>query len=78
MTKVKPNLFDVESAFLDLTDSEQKWAMENVPSVPERYLYYSGHWVYKEDSEQVNRQRAIDEVYGAFISIKNDNYGLKD
>ena len=76
--KTKPTVFDAEAAFLELTDSEKRWANIHIPSVDETFNYYATHWVWKNDSEKVNRQRAIDQVYGAFVAIKNDNYGLKD
>lgn len=71
-------LNDVQSAFFDLNAAQQEYCLNHMQSVPEAYLYYVNHWMYKTDSEEVNRQRAIDTVYGSLIALKNDTYGLQD
>jgi len=71
-------LTDVETAFHALNASQQEYVLNHVQSVPEAYLYYTNHWFYKNASEEFNRQRAIDQVYGALVAIKNGTYGLQD
>jgi hypothetical protein len=71
-------LADVQNAFVALDAKTQEYALENVPSVPEAYLYYSTHWFFKNETEEVLRQRAIDQVHGAYVALKNDTYGLQD
>jgi hypothetical protein len=78
MTTKTITLSDVEAAFHDLDAASQEYVLNHVQSVPEAYLYYTNHWVWKNDSDEQNRQRAIDTVYSAMVAIKNDTYGLRD
>lgn len=70
-------LTDVQQAFADLPANLQEYALYEIPSVPEQYLYYVNHWHFGQDSEEVNRQRAINDVYSWFVSLKNGTYGLQ-
>jgi len=71
-------LTDVQNAFVALDAKTQEYALENVQSVPEAFLYYSTHWFYKFESEKELRQRAIDQVHGAYVALANNTYGLQD
>ena len=71
-------LADVQKAFVALDAETQDYALANVPSVPEAYLYYSTHWFFKDDTDEVLRQRAIDQVHGAYVALANNTYGLQD
>ena len=78
MTTKTITLNDIQAAFFDLNAAQQEYVLNHFQSVPEAYLYYTHPWVYKNDSEEVNRQRAIDQVHGALVALKNDTYGLQD
>jgi len=78
MTTKTITLSDIQAAFFDLNAAQQEYCLNHMQSVPEAYLYYTHHWAYKNESEETNRQRAIDTVYASIIALKNDTYGLQD
>lgn len=72
------SLNDIQTVFAALPAKLQDYSLENVPSVPEQYIYYTNHWFFRDDSEELNRQRAINDVYFWHVALRDGTYGYQD